>query len=365
LEEDTSKYYRTNNFKIILGLLLVLASLNFIQFKFEASNNFIDNILRIFYFGITLLYLRIDKANFRLYIHIISYLLIYVSFSLINNVYYMDIINSCLFIVYYLCFISLDFQKISKLKINVLLIKILFLFFLLSYLIQVFLFNIRRPIVFLENNFELMFLSLILVAVTKSKLLKSKLWLLIYSMIILVSGSKSGLLILLAILIYYFLYQKNKVKKTYYLFTLSLLILFLGFNYIDFNSIDRYTFVLKAIDSIKLMNIVDVFFPFKLSPLPEPVCDTLLNSYTGSWLEIPGLCYGKVLHSWLISSFLNHGLLILLFINSVRKHLFEKFSNYSGLLLLIILINGLSVSAFDSIYSWFGLLFIIPIWRKK
>lgn len=244
----------------------------------------------------------------------------------------------------------------------------LLIVFFFKYIFWLALNSFERPGLYTENNFELIFLLMVAVCVFHTSGFLSKLELTSLVVIVFLSGSRSGLLALFAVL--FILYIKQLDFKT--LIKIILLSIFAFAAAIVFiarlsgggiESIDRFVFVQGFVIAVVDWGLIDFLTGAEpLTALPEVVCQRL--SYYEKLFSIgdPSKCYSNVLHSYIIRMLFDHGILGLLFIFwSVSSLL--KLSNVnlrSRLAVLsILLLNGLSVSSLNSVYAMLGLIFIL------
>jgi hypothetical protein len=339
----------------LIGFVLIgLGLINILDQSRVAYNNTIDNILRTIFFSSAIIYFSLRKNKLGTLALYTLYLITYLSTSILSGVYWLDAINSCLFIIYFIGFYSfvdrLKYKRFEDLEwfYNL----TLWLFFIVYFFFKIIL-DKNRPFLFVENNFELIFLGLI--AFTKLSFKFSKFYYILFLFTIILSGSKSGLLILLLITIVIFNLRFALIP----ILTVAVFIFVSNFEWIQ--KIDRYTFFIHFMDVIVEHNF---FLPMKLYHLPYSICQSL-SFYTGSMDPDKIVCYPKILHSWILSSILNHGIIpIIFFLKTFYSFVQNQVIGKAGVFLLIGLVNGLSVSAFDNIWFWFSLSFIITVWKK-
>lgn len=352
------------SYSLVCFVLFALV-FSLIENKGYEYQNTIENTFRFFLF-ITLFYFErhYDRLEFKLIVFSLLYLSIYILRSYQSGVYYLDILNANVFIIYTLIF-SQTLKFLLKAKCNYrfyeFFFKFLLIAFFLIYFVKRVLLGIGRPFVYGENNFELMLVFISFYSLMVKELLTNiKLWWLLLFGIVILSGSKSGLLILLFLIFYKLNFQ------IIYIFILGLIIIiFLGVLSSYISSLDRFVFLLSAINSIKIKEVIELFLPLQLLPLNQESC-TALSFYTGSMNPDSNDCYPKILHIWLLSSFLNHGLIVIVLYLKIFYELLKNYFKKDYLFLFAVpIINGLSVSGFDSIWYFFSLILIFPLWMQN
>ena len=328
------------------------------------QNNF-ENIFRTFLFLSFLIsfWRHYESYNFFVIISFTCYLILYFIISYLKGHYYLDIINANLFFIYTITFVkgSTFLRKIESSSTYIYSLKFFLITCLLIYLYKFFITGNNRPSMFAENNFELILISFVFFAlIFKNYIIRTNLWWLFFFIIILLSGSKSGALIF----IFLFLY-KLEFKIKYIIFISILLLLFLSVIVNFITSIDRYTFLINSVITVYDRSFMDLVFPLNLIPLPRTVCDSL-SYYTGSMNPEALVCYPKMLHMWVVTSFFNHGMIIMLAFLIIFYRILKKFFNNDSIVLITIpLINGLSVSGFDSSWLFISYIIILPLWNNN
>lgn len=260
----------------------------------------------------------------------------------------------------YIIFLSLYINKeiYTKESIRFLFFALL-LFLLVKYSYSRALNLSDRPGLYTENNFELILL-IILYYLTSINFSKNNLfYFAIITMIVVLSGSRSGFLALICV--YFFVFIKDINYKTLISFFILLIIISIAYYLFlerlgggTIEDIDRYKFLMVFLSEIENWNIINYAFGSKpITPLHFNSCSYLgyyqsLFSYSGD-----GSCYSVILHSYLIRAFFDHGL-----IGALTPFLFIWYALHkvgytkkqTTCLILIIILSGFSVSALNSIY---------------
>lgn len=244
---------------------------------------------------------------------------------------------------------------------------LLLILFFVKYLVIVGLGISTRPVVYEENNFELMLLYalyLVRYSITKEKYM---LYLIVVGMITLISLSRSslGTYSVLALYVCY-----NSFKRTWvFILPVAFMVLSAVIIYVfaqrssSLEDIDRYRFMLVFWGEVKDWNVLQwLVGAERITPLSFAACDTMsfwngLFSYSGD-----GTCYSVILHSFLLRVILDHGILGLIFIVYATYQLMEK-SNVNKLhiivFLAIVILNGLSVSSFNNLFFALSMVFLM------
>ena len=288
------------------------------------------------YFFVSFLYSVLYKGN-----NILDFLLIY------KSIVYVAIIAF---------YIGNKFGSIKS--FNLFFYLVVSLFFL-KYSLSILLGINYRPVLYLENNFEMLFLTLLfyLKFVLTGKLSRFD-WFFV-SLITFMSLSRSAIpvYILVASSI---IFDKLTIRKLSFLTIFIALagylfsvILFERSGGASFDSIDRVVFFQVFADELSNASIINFFIGLdRISPLSADSCHALrfydgLFSYSND-----GSCYSVILHSFLFRVILDHGLIILgLLLFSTYKYL--RLSKYTKKVSMVVVfatfLNGLSVSSFNSV----------------
>jgi hypothetical protein len=261
------------------------------------------------------------------------------------------------------------FSKTTMLKF----INIIYVIFFVKYL-ACWILNFRiRPTVYVENNFEVMFVStlyLIRYLLTKNNQLK---FLFFLGAIILLSMSRSAILMYLMIFLFVIKERLNKVNRTAIYKTicfsagllLVLLLVFLVFvnRGESIEETDRYGFM-----SIFLYETQDWnFFQYiigapRITPLSDFTASRLswcedLFSFSGN-----GTCYSVILHSYILRILFDHGIIGLIYVVFFTYEILKMNridTKIIYILISIFLLNGLSVSSFNSVFFPISMIFLM------
>jgi hypothetical protein len=312
------------------------------------------------------------NATFTSIIFVRLFCLLYLTFSYIYAVYFNGANVEDFLLIYksfvYLFFLTfLSGKKLMTFEgTNKLFLLMLALFFI-KYLAMIVIKGNHRPILYMENNFELMFiyvLYLIRYVVNKEKFL---IMLGLVGLITILSLSRSSLL-MYSILVLFVFY--DSFKKTRVFIIPGAIVILGGIVYYIFSErsssiedIDRFRFMIVWWSQVKNWNLLEwlVGSP-RITPLSPTACRffsfwAAMFSRSGN-----GTCYSVVFHSFLLRVIFDHGLLGLVFIvfasykllvlNGVRK-------DVTWVFITIVIINGLSVSSFNNLFFAVSTVFLM------
>jgi hypothetical protein len=247
------------------------------------------------------------------------------------------------------------------------LIIILFSLFILKYVLMIVTHRSDRPIMYMENNFELMFLYalyLIRYTVTKEKYL----FLLgLVGLITILSLSRSSLLMysVLALFVVSDSFKKTRV----FIIPGAIIVLGVVAVYIfsqrssSVQDIDRYRFMLVWWSNVNNWNFFQWMVGAERITALSPQSCSYMNYFRVMFsYKEDGTCYSVVLHSFIFRVLFDHGILgfiallwtvyYLLVKSKVRKDVTFVF-------ITIVLINGLSVSSFNNLFFAISMVFLM------
>ncbi len=277
------------------------------------------------------------------------------------------------FLLIYKSFIYLFFltflanKKLMTYSVSSRFTIIIFSIFFLKYLVTIALRISDRPIVFMENNFELMFLYalyLIRYSVNKEKYL---FFLGLVGVITLLSLSRASLL-MYCVLVVFVIYDSFK-KTRVFIIPVAAVILGALIIYIfsqrsqSLEDIDRYRFMLVWWSNVQHWGVFDwLLGSERVTPLSVESCRYMsyfknLFSYAGD-----GRCYSVILHSFIFRVIYDHGLLGLIGIIWATYLLLVKSKlrkDVSLVFIAVVFINGLSVSSFNNLFYAISMVFLM------
>jgi hypothetical protein len=233
-----------------------------------------------------------------------------------------------------------------------------------------------RPRLFIENNFELLFLSILLVGSIKYSNKINFVNLLMFSFIAISSKSRSGIAIFFFIIfICYFKKEYLKIKYLW-IYLLIALCLVIGIDQViqripegGIESIDRFRFFFFFLEEIKDWSFLNYLFGESIiTPLSPSTCSKLsyydqLYSFKGD-----GTCYSVIFHSFILRIIFDHGFLGFLFLFYIIKKVLSmsRFSiRHTIALIGVLLLNSISISSLNSIFSIFAIMIILMVKSKE
>lgn len=254
------------------------------------------------------------------------------------------------------------------------LLKLLIVFFVIKYSISRLILGISRPILFTENNYELIFVIIIYyINFTLLKKLQTS-WLLLLILVFLLSGSRSSIAAL-AFTIPFMTMRRIDQKTVIGIILLSISTLSLYYIFSDrlagnsIDSIDRVKFLNLFLYEVRDWNLLNFLLGSeRLTPLSNYTCQSLsyyqtLMSYKGD-----GSCYSVALHSYILRAIFDHGLIVLSALTLSIVFLLSR-AGYSRAQILCILgiitITSFSVSSLNNAYVALALAITIAAGRTR
>ena len=225
-----------------------------------------------------------------------------------------------------------------------------------------------RPGFFTENNFEVMLLLFLFISVLKLSRKIGIYDIFTLALIVLLSGSRSGILCLFSLLLFLDL-SPYGIGKTFKLTmgsvvgALSVVVFLNRLGNLSVEDIDRFKFFLSFLNEVGEWGIYEwlVGNP-SITPLSSSGASSLRYYYLLFSDYNANLAFSLVFHSFILRTIFDHGLIGLFFIYGcilwllIRAHL-----NRSEILsvLSILLLNSISVSSINSVYALWGIIFVI------
>lgn len=277
------------------------------------------------------------------------------------------------FLKIYKCFIYLFFltfltdKKLMTFSGANRLIVILFSLFLLKYMLMIATHRSDRPIVYMENNFELMFLYalyLIRYKVTKEKYL----FLLgVVGLITILSLSRSSLL-MYSVLVFYVIYDSFKKTRVFIIPGAAIILGAVVF-YIftqrssSLEQVDRYRFMLVWWANVNNWNFFQWLVGAERITALSPQSCSYMNYFKMMFsYKQDGTCYSVVLHSFIFRVLFDHGIIgfVALMYSVYYLLIKSKVSkDISLVFIIIVLINGVSVSSFNNLFFAISMVFLM------
>ncbi|WP_404393196.1 hypothetical protein [Pseudoalteromonas phenolica] len=305
---------------------------------------------------------------------IVIFLLAYISYHFLyvhyffGSAHFRDLLLSLKFILYFTILSGLVKREIVSVEYFSKGFLFLMGFFLVKYSMA-HIMGDRRPPLYTENNFEMCFLSVLyLVYVFFGK---SNGWkFILFSLVIVLSGSRSAILCLVLIYLYQFrpfykinLIQLLKLGALFVIGSLALLIIMSRMTSGGLEGVDRYVFFMVFVENLSGWGLKELLLGNSpLTPLTPASCEQL-SYYQSLFSRVSdGVCYPLILHLFWLRVFLEHGLLVILILCILTICILKSkgFDNRAAFFTLgIISVNGLSVSAFSSSIIFFSLIVIV------
>ncbi len=216
-----------------------------------------------------------------------------------------------------------------------------------------------RPGLYVENNFELIFLMLMFYILRNDLGRRMVLWFAVLVAIIGLSGSRSSVLALLVL--FYGVFLNRLTLRTFFYMAgllalggVAVAIFVLRSDGGGIESIDRYNFMMVFLGEVAQWPAWKFLLgSMPLTPLSSYSCQSLsyyedLFSFSGD-----GHCYSVILHSYFLRAVFDHGILGLLFLLTFMVMALKK-SGYSRIEVVVVLgivcSSALSVSAMNSVF---------------
>lgn len=255
-------------------------------------------------------------------------------------------------------------------------LKILLVLFIAKYLYSVLL-NVNprmgsRPGLYVENNFELIFLLLYFFVLADDFGKNLGRWFLVLAAIIVLSGSRSSALALLVVFCGIYL-RRLTIRSFFYFVAFIVLIALAAILFASrsggggVESIDRYKFMMVFWSEVGGWPWWKYTFgSFPITPLSAESCRTL--SYYSRLFSFSedGSCYSVVLHSYFFRVIFDHGVVGMIFLfGFIAKALHG--TGYSAFRIMIFIgvlsASALSVSAMNSVFVSLAIAMAIGLQR--
>lgn len=246
--------------------------------------------------------------------------------------------------------------------------------FLFKYSIS-FIFNFSdRPALFSENNFELMMLMLLYIALCSVTNSANKFLLLLIFIVIILSGSRSGALSFVC-MTFFIDFKLKGTAKLLKIFSLTVAVLGLIFVFFirlagrSVEDIDRVRFLYSFFNEVRDWD----WWRFLIgAPVMTPLSADTAQSFSYYYTLFSDhenlVAYSVVFHSFILRTIFDHGLIGLSFIiaflyKALNLSGFRKNEIFAAL--TVVIANGLSVSSLNSVYAIFAFATIFLLKRKN
>lgn len=243
-------------------------------------------------------------------------------------------------------------QDISRLN------KFVLRLFFVIYAIKRFGLGDDRPTVLVENNFELIFLSLVFYANYLGTKRIDAFDTVAFIAIVAMSGSRSSAVAAALVLGFCIDFSKLKAKDilaaiAFGIVALAAVYIFISRTPSGLSETDRVRFFNYFLSSTEEWTLTDFIFGApRITPLPEAACAALsfyqkLFSYSGD-----GKCYSVIFHSFNLRVIYDHGIAGALFLyGAVWAILYRHSVRTKACVILVILATGMSISALNNVYA--------------
>lgn len=216
-----------------------------------------------------------------------------------------------------------------------------------------------RPGLFVENNFELVFIILLYYRLRHCFNNSFVAFVPLFAIVFL-SGSRSAILAVGAVYVFTFIREWNIRTVAAMVATFAIAAigyeLFLSRMQDGFENIDRFRFLMVFLHEMQNYGVTGYILGTpRITSLSAGSC-ALLNFYSGlfSFSGDSTLCYSVILHSYILRVIFDHGLIGFVFLNAFLLYGIRKANGTLRDFLcvaLVLIFSGLSVSSFNSIFS--------------
>ncbi|QTL36101.1 hypothetical protein [Pseudoalteromonas viridis] len=348
--------FLTSAFLVSLGMFLIGVNVDFTSY----FDLFIIS---------SLLFFKTSREMLLCTLLLIAYLFYHFWYVAYNSelVYLRDLMISLKFIVYFIIISLICKREVISIEHFKAGFELVFMFFMIKYAVGRALGDLRPPL-YTENNFEICFLSLLYIFYVYLGA-SNKFKFFLFVVVILLSGSRSGILGLAAIYVYQFKpFSGMSLKQIFKITVLGLIGLIVVAVFLSrmtaggVEEVDRYIFMLVFFENVQEWGFKEIMIGnAPLTPLLDQSCQRL-NFYQVLFSQADKeTCYPVILHSFWLRAVMEHGILSFFVIYFLtRKILITKgVKNRDAFFCFsLIAINGLSVSAFSSTLIMFALVII-------
>lgn len=246
--------------------------------------------------------------------------------------------------------------------------KLLLVCYLLKYILSRVFFDISRPGLFYENNFELIPILTLWFVLSYFGLLEGRFWALAYFCVILLSGSRSALVSMICIESFLRIrhFDFRTILGIILIFVLTgvaILIFILRLEGKGIESIDRLIFLNIFISEVSSFTALDFFTGAKsITPLSQLSCSKL-TFYESLFSDYDSrLCFSVMFHSYFLRTIFDHGIIGVVFVFTLLFRVL-KFSDYNTRLsiglVFVFIINSLSVSSLNSSFAFLSMIILL------
>jgi hypothetical protein len=311
---------------------------------------------------------RLETLKSPLALGLIFYIIvgfIYSYFSDINFIDFIYVYKS--FFYMYICALFAR-SKIFTPDLTMLICRAALILFLTVYAFKKIVLHIPRPIVLVENNFELITLLLIYFAAFSRELKRIRWEPVVLAAIILISGSRSAIMAWAVLMAYIYRPKSPREWAIYPLLVAAacgavFFVFQLRMETAPNASIDRVNFLKIFLSETQDWDFFKYLIGARpITPLSAEACFALKYYKNLFSFESRQVCYSVILHSFVLRAIFDHGVLGLIAVYSIVPMYMSR-SGYNileGLAVLgIHFVNGLSVSSLNSGYVVAGFAFVL------
>ncbi|PMH28222.1 hypothetical protein BCU71_06530 [Vibrio lentus] len=225
-----------------------------------------------------------------------------------------------------------------------------------------------RPMLLVENNYELLMLIMFYAFISVYYTKNVKLSLMLY-FVVFVSGSRSALVTLMAV---EFILNSKRIDFMFFIKSIiGLICLYIAqlvfisrMGELSIDEIDRVRFFLYFLNELKNYDFYNLLFGVhSYVPLDSDTCFDL-KFYKSFFDKNTGDCYSSIFHAFNIRIIYDHGLLVMVvYFIVLIKVLFDNLESRSLILSLFtsIFLNGMSVSSLNNFYAVFPICVILLV----
>jgi hypothetical protein len=344
-QQLTGVYYRSNLLPV--NILLEISFISLCLFQFLKRISLSDILLFLSMLLFILVSFLIGSLLSEKLINFYDFLLIYKSYL-------------------YIAMLPLIPRDLMSTRNLYFIFKILVFGLFFKYIISILLFGISRPSLFYENNFELVLPICLFCVLKYFSVPVSKVFNVMFftSVILSLSLSAIGLLVVAC----FFLYSGKGFKENLQIVFIYVFLLLFSFTVFSsridsFDSIDRVVFFGVFLSEAEGFSTIDWLIGKPVITALQPSSCEFLSFYRSLFSSNdPNICFSVILHSFLLRTLFDHGILGLIFITSMFYYFLIRSlgdKKISALITGLVFLNGLSVSSFNNIYFLTAFLLIV------
>lgn len=323
-------------------------------------------VFEIFFIFTCALSIKTYPKKFLVFAFLYSMYLFYyiVASYFIDKKSFMDVAISIKSFVYLIMLGFVSNKKIMNCNILEIFFHAILFLMVVKYSYSVFFGFSTRPGIFLENNFEILFISIIAIGVWEARGFVRYSEIFFLFVVAALSGSKSGILEISVVILFAFynkIFSTRNIIRFFLLIILAsvlaflaMLMIFLKIGEGGLEGIDRYLFLSVFLDETRSWNFGSwIMGASPLTELSGFSCDKLIYYDELFSHKNDGSCFSVVLHSMHLRMVFDHGVvgLLAIFLGIIQLcHLANLSKIFQSSLVAVLVINGLSISSYNSVY---------------